>query len=75
MYPIHRIDETRLYNSFKNNGMRILDFLIYFSHPIVRKNYGIRNVGREKNNYGQNVIAFEINDEKKFFLKCIKYGF
>ena len=70
MFPIHRIDETRLYNSFKNNGLRILDFLVYFSHPIVRKNYGIENVDRE-----DGFIIFEINDEKKFFLKCIKYGF
>lgn len=69
MFPIHRIDETRLYNSFKNNGLRILDFLVYFSHPIVRRNFGIENVSRENG-----VILFEINDTKKFFLKCIKYG-
>lgn len=70
MFPIHRIDETRLYNSFKNNGLRILDFLVYFNHPIVRRNYGIENVARE-----DGLIIFEVNDTKKFFLKCIKYGF
>lgn len=69
MFPIHRIDETRLYNSFKNNGLRILDFLVYFSNPIVRRNFGIENVARV-----DGFIIFEINDTKKFFLKCIKYG-
>ncbi len=70
MYPIHRIDEAHLYRVFKNNGMRVLDFLVYFSHPIVRRNFGLENVDRE-----DGLIIFEINDQKKFFLKCIKYGF
>jgi hypothetical protein len=69
MSPIHRIDEKTLYNSFKNNGLRMLDFLVYFSHPIVRRNFGIENVKREDDH-----IIFEVSDEKKFFLKCIKYG-
>lgn len=69
MPPIHRIHEKTLYDSFDKNGLHILDFLVYFSHPIVRKNYGIQNVSRE-----DGFIIFEIKDEKKFFLKCIKYG-
>jgi hypothetical protein len=47
----------------------MLDFLVYFSHPIVRRNFGIENVKREDDH-----IIFEVSDEKKFFLKCIKYG-
>lgn len=74
MFPIHRIDETRLCNSFKNNGLRILNPIVFFNNPIVRRNYGIENI---EHNYEENVgyvITFYLNDTKKFFLKCIKYG-
>lgn len=70
MLTIHEIHEKTLYDSFDKNGLHIIDFLVYFGHPIVRKNYGIENVARV-----DGFIIFEINDEKKFFLKRIKYGF
>ena len=74
MLPHHDIPWMDIYRIFRNNGIKILDARIYLNNPIVRQNFGIENIIDTYSDDGVSIGRFVINDPKKFFLLCIKYG-
>jgi hypothetical protein len=74
MLTHHDVPWMDVYQNFKNNGIKILDAHKFLGNPIVKQNFGIEETIDIYTHDGTPICRFIINDPKKFFLKCIKYG-